>query len=65
LLALGFFPKEVYMKLAALAAALSLVLGTLTACGDRNPDQNRSASGGTADQQSQPANAPKRSQTRP
>ena len=53
------------MKLASLAAALSLILGTLTACGDRNPDQSRSAAGGTADQQSQPANAPKRSQTRP
>lgn len=54
------------MKLASLVAALSLILGTLAACGDRNPDQNRSAAGGTADQQSQqPANAPKRSQTKP
>ena len=53
------------MKLAALAAALSLILGTLSACGDRDPDENRSAAGGTADQQSQPANAPKRSQSKP
>ena len=49
------------MKLAAIAAALSIVF-SLSAC-NRGPDQNKSSSaGGTADQsQSQPSNAPKRS----
>ena len=54
------------MKLAALTAVLSLVLGMLAACGERSPDQNRSAAGGTANQQpAQPADAPKRTQPKP
>jgi hypothetical protein len=58
------------MRLTAIAAALSLVLGSfvLSAC-NKGPDQNpnrSSAAGGTADQQqSQPANAPKRAQPKP
>jgi hypothetical protein len=58
------------MKLTALAAAFSLVLGSfvLTAC-DRGPDQGSPSSGSTADksQSSQPTQpgAPKRSQSKP
>jgi hypothetical protein len=56
------------MKLSAFAAALSLVLGSfvLAAC-DRGPDRDKSSAGSTADrpQPSQPADAPKRSQTKP